>query len=336
MEEQDLTGEIETLKKKLAEEQGKLSDADLILSCQKIEPITQVNIKVRKVLKGHQGKVLCMSWSQDKRHLVSTSHDGKLLVWDAFTTNKEHAISMATTWVMACAYSPSGQFVACGGLDNKCSIYPLLEEEPVTKKRLVGTHTSYLACCQFNTSDHQVLTGSGDSTCVLWDVESGQMIQSFHGHAGDVQALDLSPSESGRVFVSAGCDRAANVWDMRSGQCVQLFDSHESDVNSVRFYPSGDAFVTGSDDASCRLFDLRTDREVAVYKKESVLFGCNAVDFSLSGRLLFAGYSDYVLNVWDVLKAKRVAMLYGHENRVSCLRVVPDGTALAGFKDSAA
>ena len=38
---------------------------------------------------------------------------------DAFTTNKEHALTLPTTWVMGCAYSPSGTAVACGGLDNK-------------------------------------------------------------------------------------------------------------------------------------------------------------------------------------------------------------------------
>jgi WD40 repeat protein len=40
------------------------------------------------------------------------------------------------------------------------------------------------------------------------------------------------------------------VWDMRTGQCVQVFEGHESDINSVRFYPSGDAVATGSDDAT--------------------------------------------------------------------------------------
>ena len=40
------------------------------------------------------------------------------------------------------------------------------------------------------------------------------------------------------------------VWDMRVGQCVQVFEGHESDINSVRFYPSGDAIGTGSDDAT--------------------------------------------------------------------------------------
>jgi len=27
---------------------------------------------------------------------------------------KEHAVTMPTTWVMACAYGPSGTVVACG------------------------------------------------------------------------------------------------------------------------------------------------------------------------------------------------------------------------------
>ena len=36
----------------------------------------------------------------------------------------------------------------------------------------------------------------------------------------------------------------------------------------------------------CRLFDLRADREVNCYKKDSIIFGCNAVDFSMSGKLL--------------------------------------------------
>ena len=34
-----------------------------------------------------------------------------------------HAIPLRSSWVMTCAYAPSGNFVACGGLDNICSIY---------------------------------------------------------------------------------------------------------------------------------------------------------------------------------------------------------------------
>ena len=42
------------------------------------------------------------------------------------------------------------------------------------------------------------------------------------------------------------------VWDIRTGSYVQTFEGHESDVNAVRFYPSGDAFVSASDDATVR------------------------------------------------------------------------------------
>nr|CAD7458148.1 unnamed protein product [Timema tahoe] len=325
-----LSKEAETLKAKLEEERQKLNDVALSTVAERLEVINYLNIKPRRVLKGHQAKVLCSDWSPDKRHIVSSSQDGKMIIWDAFTTNKEHAVTMPTTWVMACAYAPSGNLVACGGLDNKVTVYPLsLEEDVTVKKKTVGTHTSYTSCCTFPNSDQQILTGSGDSTCALWDVESGQLLQNFHGHGSDVMALDLAPSETGNTFVSGSCDKMVLIWDMRTGQCVQSFEGHQSDINSVKFHPSGDAVATGSDDATCRLFDLRADKEVAIYTKESIIFGVNSVDFSVSGRLLFAGYNDYTINVWDSLKCVRVTLLYGHENRVSCLQVSPDGTALS-------
>ncbi|XP_020292451.1 guanine nucleotide-binding protein subunit beta-5 [Pseudomyrmex gracilis] len=325
-----LAKEAESLKIRLEDERQKLNDITLASVADRLEAINCINVKLRRILKGHQAKVLCSDWSPDKRHIVSSSQDGRMIIWDAFTTNKEHAVSMPTTWVMACAYGPSGTLVACGGLDNKVTVYPLsLEDDVSTHKRTVGTHTSYMSCCAFPNSDQQILTGSGDSTCGLWDVESGQLLQSFQGHSSDVMSIDLAPSETGNTFVSGGCDKLVLIWDMRSGQCVQSFEGHQSDVNSVRFHPGGDAVVTGSDDATCRLFDLRADREVAVYAKESIIFGANAVDLSISGRLLFAGYNDYSVNVWDTLKCQRVALLYGHENRVSCLRISPDGTALS-------
>ena len=93
--------------------------------------------------------------------------------------------------------------VACGGLDNKVTVYPLtLDEDVTTKKKTVGTHTSYMSCCLFPGSDNQVLTGSWDATCALWDVESGAVLQSFHGHSADVMSVDLAPGPNPNTFVS--------------------------------------------------------------------------------------------------------------------------------------
>lgn len=94
------------------------------------------------------------------------------------------------------------------------------------------------------------------------------------------------------------------------------------------YFPNGNAFATGSDDTSCRLFDTRADKQMAMYKHESIGCGITSVAFSTSGRYLFGGYDDYKCNVWDTLKGERIHVLEGHDNRVSCLGVSSDGMAL--------
>ena len=59
-----------------------------------------------------------------------------------------------------------------------------------------------------------------------------------------------------RCDCAQGCDRTALIWDMRTGQKVQAFEGHDADINSVKFYPSGEAVATGSDDATVFLSSL--------------------------------------------------------------------------------
>ncbi|KAK4705847.1 hypothetical protein P7C70_g343, partial [Phenoliferia sp. Uapishka_3] len=318
--------EAETLKEKIRAKRDQLADTSLRAMAADIEPLPRVTMRPRRTLKGHLAKIYAMHWSQDKRHLVSASQDGKLIVWDAYTTNKVHAIPLRSSWVMTCAYAPSGNFVACGGLDNICSIYNLRSKEGSVKvARELSAHTGYLSCCRF-LNDRQILTSSGDMTCMLWDVDAGVRVIEFNDHSGDVMSLSLGPNQN--IFVSGACDATAKVWDIRTGKAVQTFTGHESDINAVQFFPNGEAFASGSDDASCRLFDLRADRELNQYTHDNVLCGITSVGFSVSGRILFAGYDDFNCNVWDTLKGERVGVLAGHENRVSCLGVSQDGMAL--------
>jgi hypothetical protein len=87
---------------------------------------------------------------------------------------------------MTCAYSPSGGFVACGGLDNICSVYNLRSRDnPIRVCRELNAHTGYLSCCRF-LNDKQIVTSSGDMTCMLWDIEAGTKVTEFNDHNGDV------------------------------------------------------------------------------------------------------------------------------------------------------
>ena len=75
-----------------------------------------------------------------------------------------------------------------------------------------------------------------------------------------------------------------------------------------QFFPNGYAFATGSDDATCRLFDIRADQELAMYSHDNIICGITSVAFSKSGRLLLAGYDDFNCNVWDSIRAERAGV----------------------------
>lgn len=152
-----------------------------------VDSLPRIVMRPRRALRGHLAKIYAMHWATDRRHLVSASQDGKLIVWDAYTTNKVHAIPLRSSWVMTCAYAPSGNFVACGGLDNICSIYNLNAKEGTNVKgaRELSAHSGYLSCCRF-INDRQIVTSSGDMTCMMWDIEAGVRTLEFSDHTGDV------------------------------------------------------------------------------------------------------------------------------------------------------
>jgi len=296
------------------------------------------SFRQKRILKGHFGKIYAMHFdgdddaSIDNKKLVSASQDGKLIIWNAISTNKLHVIPLRSSWVMTCAYSRNGM-VCCGGLDNLCSVYKVpnsMDGNPQTSKPAaeLAQHEGYLSCCRFvGGDDKEIITSSGDSTCIMWDVEHKTPKAVFNAHTQDVMSVSIMPSK--QTFVSGSCDATAKLWDYRAKNgCVHSFPGHESDINSVQFFPDGMAFATGSDDSSCRLFDIRAYKQINNYSSNRILCGITSVAFSNSGCYLFGGYDDYHAYVWDTVTGACMEQIIGHENRVSCLGVSNDGLLL--------
>jgi len=364
--------EIQDLKKKIHETkwypEGKWGEMNAPSSDAML-----VGEKPSRKLKGHFGKVYALHWAQNSagdggnpHALVSASQDGKLIIWNAFTTNKFQAIPLRSSWVMTCAYEPTqGLYVACGGLDNLCSVYKV-DSEGITGGgnsrdnycELVK-HDGYLSCCRF-INDRKIITSSGDATCILWDIEaSGKRdLQHFTDHTGDCMSVAISPVDE-HVFASGSCDSMAKVWDTRmgkgegsnadsSGNCVMSFGekrfpggnddmphAHESDINSVCFLADGMSIGTGSDDSSCKIFDMRSYGIINNFQHEVILHGITSVCTSKTGRFFIAGYDDYHLRIFDTLKelspdsgTNTFQQVPVHENRVSSVGMAPSGKAL--------
>jgi len=145
---------------------------------------TAICPKIRRVLKGHSGKVSALQWSEEKTNttLATAALDGKILVWNGVTLDKLIVIPLKSTWVMSCGYTSQHGFIASGGLENIVTVFSINTKPPKVARELVG-HDGFITCCRF-LSDRQLLTSSGDYTSALWDIEHSTLLRSFGGADG--------------------------------------------------------------------------------------------------------------------------------------------------------
>jgi len=290
--------------------------------------------RVRRTLKGHFGKVTAIHWAGDSRHVVSASQDGNLLVWNAVTANKVQAIQLKSSYVMSVGLEQkAGNLIACGGLDNLCTIYNRSQPSHSVE---MASHDGFLSCCRF-LSEQEILTSSGDSTCIHWDISRAKPISTFSEHTADAMFIALKPGDK-NVFVSSSVDKSAKIWDVRSpSHSVQSYGDHLADVSGVEFLPSdGNCFATCSLDGAVRVFDIRAYNELTKFGTPTVPNaavvneGFTSLAISKSGRLVFCGHSDGNVYAYDILSDKGPAFVLqnAHERNVSCIGVAPQGNAL--------
>uniref|UniRef100_A0A3B3SQS7 Uncharacterized protein n=1 Tax=Paramormyrops kingsleyae TaxID=1676925 RepID=A0A3B3SQS7_9TELE len=179
-----------------------------------LDSVGRIQMRTRRTLRGHLAKIYAMHWGADSRLLVSASQDGKLIIWDSYTTNKTHAIPLRSSWVMTCAYAPSGSYVACGGLDNICSIYSLKTREGnVRVTRELPGHT-----------------GEG-----LFDLRADQELM-MYSHDNIICGItSVAFSKSGRLLLAGYDDFNCNVWDSLKGERA----GQRLPVGVRLFYPGG-------------------------------------------------------------------------------------------------
>lgn len=169
--------------------------------------------------------------TKPNRYAVSGSLDGKLIIWDTWTGNKVQVIPLRSSWVMSVAYSASGNYVACGGMDNMCTVYDVNNRDASGCAKIVrelAGYEGFLSSCRF-IDDNHILTGSGDMKLCVWDLEAGKKTSEVDAHAGDVVSLSLSPDCN--QFVTGSVDRTCKLWDVRDCKQIQTFFGHTSDVN---------------------------------------------------------------------------------------------------------
>jgi WD40 repeat protein len=199
---------------------------------------------------------------------------------------------------------------------------------------LVSPLALIVACCPWscpvrhveyrNIKGDQIVSGSWDNTCIIWDAATGDEILQLKGHSISVQSVAWSPK--GDQIVSASYSTLI-IWDAATGEEISLLVGHTKTVTSVAWSPKGDQIVSGSIDNTCILWDVATGE--TRFHKISELKGhvreIKSVAWSPRGDQILSGSRDNMCIIWDAVTGVKISQLEGHSSAVLSVAWSPKG-----------
>ncbi|EQC40084.1 hypothetical protein SDRG_02739 [Saprolegnia diclina VS20] len=75
-------------------------------------------------------------------------------------------------------------------------------------------HDGAITCCSFSPNGNVFVTGSLDTTCVLWDPRSLQVLQILNAHAGGVAACHFGAHDDAFLLTAGALDMSIKRWDV--------------------------------------------------------------------------------------------------------------------------
>ena len=251
-------------------------------------------------LRGTSREVPGVAFAMDDQRVVTAgSCCPRVGLWDAATGDSLGSVVGHMNTATGVAIAPGRSVMATVGRDRNVVIY----DRSTRRRRGFAGHSFWIEDVAFFPDGARLVTGSRDSTAIVWDVAApgGAQLRALSGHEYGVQ--DVAASADGRVLVSL--DRAGKAlwWDAATGDSLRAGDtlSRWRDVNATgRLALEGDRLVMSNQGdlsvwsvASRLVVDSLVGRSVTAFAlaSDSILIAFTA-DSSVIVRNLMTGRAD--------------------------------------------
>ena len=197
-----------------------------------------------------------LKFSPNGKRLASGAGDG-CRVWDISARKELHHL-LGKSGVLALAFAPDGNSLACAGRDNRIHLFNTTTGEEL---RNWGADSALLCF----SDDGKLIAGSNDEVIRIWVAETGKELMQL---ASKVGPLSLQMSPNGRLFGAGGlvtrtrpgveldAYSAVQWWELRTGQLIRELKTQQGMVFSLAFDPDGRTIAAGGTDSTVLLLDL--------------------------------------------------------------------------------
>ncbi|XP_071801753.1 WD repeat-containing protein 47-like isoform X1 [Asterias amurensis] len=244
--------------------------------------------------------------------------------------------------IRAVTFDPTGSLYAVGANSKTLRVcsYPDVSrvregepKQPTVLFKRTRHHKGSIYCVGWSPSGNLIATGSNDKLIKLVRFDAhkcnadGPDID-LTMHDGTVRDLVFQPESShGTVLISGGAgDCNIYVTDCNQGQMVHAMAGHSGHVLSLYAW-GAHMVVSGSQDNTIRLWDLRTPRCVQVIGTPGSDAGKGTASATVcvdpSGRLLASGHEDNSCMLYDIHGGRIVQTYLKHKGEVRSARFSP-------------
>lgn len=181
------------------------------------------------------------------------------------------------------------------------------------------SHQGVVIAADWLVGGKQVVTASWDRAANLYEVETSELVHSLTGHDQELTHCCTHPTQ--RLVVTSSRDTTFRLWDFRdpSIHSVNVFQGHTDTVTSAVF-TAGDNVVSGSDDRTVKVWDLKNMRSpIATIRTDSAV---NRISVSANNRIIALPHDNRQVRLFD-MSGVRLARLprsnrMGHRRMVCC------------------
>jgi WD40 repeat protein len=123
-------------------------------------------------------------------------------------------------------------------------------------------------------ANHSVVaSGSYDRTIKLWDLQTGDCLNTLAGHADGVLCLSSHPQSA--ILASGSFDCTIKLWNTSTGECLQTLSDHREPIYSIKFHPDGRTLASGSWDETIKIWDAQTGQCLQTLRADRPYEGIN-------------------------------------------------------------